>query len=136
MMTKEHKDVLSTYLSSEKKLQRYKRKLTDYEKILYEKTKEYIEARAAIINQEYRKIVQQELEYKVAFRDVQDYKAKINDMEHQVLIEKKKFDEINEKVENQIKNLKHESDKVFKGIVEKMAYFYNEVQDGTNKIKN
>ena len=49
MMTKEHKDVLSTYLSSEKKLQRYKKKLTDYEKILYEKTKEYIEARAAII---------------------------------------------------------------------------------------
>ena len=45
-MSEKHKDVLHSYLSSEKKLQRYKKKLTELEKTLYDKTKEYIEARA------------------------------------------------------------------------------------------
>ena len=43
---------------------------------------------------------------------------------------------MNETIENEIKNLKNDSDNVFRVIVDKMAEFYNEVQRESHEIKN
>lgn len=43
---------------------------------------------------------------------------------------------MNEQIEDEIKNLKNESDDVFRKIVEKMAEFYNDIEEGTVQIKN
>ena len=136
-MVQQHQVKLGNYKQSDKKLQRYKKKLIDEEIELFKATNHYLEESQKKIGvRDFNKIVEAELSYKTAFRNVQDKKAKILDQENQVKLDKEEYDNMNETIENEIKNLKNDSDNVFRVIVDKMAEFYNEVQRESHEIKN
>lgn len=76
---------------------------------------------------DFRIEIEQETRYKVAYREVQDHKIKIIDIEHQLKKQRIKFEKANEEIRVQIKNLKIKNEDVFKQIIQDMIIYYSDI---------
>ena len=65
------------------------------------------------VQKDFRKEIEEETRYKIAYREVEDHKIKRLDVESQLKMQRINFERANEDIQIQIKNLKLENENVF-----------------------
>ena len=79
------------------------------------------------VQKDFRKEIEEETRYKIAYREVEDHKIKILDIESQLKNQRINFERANEDIRAQIKNLKIENENVFKQIIQDMIIYYSDI---------
>jgi predicted transcriptional regulator len=98
------------------------------QKELYVLTEAYLKE-SSVAKNDFRKVLDAEIKYKIQFKEVMNKKNKILDYELQQSKLQAQFDKLNDEIDEKIEDLRQDSDRVFKGIVQAMSKFYAGLKD-------
>jgi predicted nucleic acid-binding Zn-ribbon protein len=120
-------DHITTQVAEEKKLQANSKKLGEISTQLFQLTKNFLNCRREH-GSDYKKVLDAEMKYKLAFMQYEDLKVKGIDLENAVKDSKVKIKDTQMEIDKKLKVLVKQSDYVFHQITETMTKFFTEIE--------